>query len=87
MCVACDGDILEQDFSPGHDPIEDVVGPSSYSRCVLLDMERTTYIDSSGIGWMLICHKHFIETGGRLISTRSRPGSSGSSRSSTCRLS
>ncbi len=65
--VACEGDIQQQDFRPGRDPIEDVIGPSGYSRRVLLDMERTTYLESSGISWLLICHKHFVEAGGRLI--------------------
>jgi anti-anti-sigma regulatory factor len=33
----------------------------------LIDLEQTSFIDSSGISWMLICHKHFVQGGGQVV--------------------
>jgi anti-sigma B factor antagonist len=32
-----------------------------------LDLDKTGYIDSSGIGWLVGCHRRFTAAGGRLI--------------------
>jgi anti-anti-sigma factor len=65
--VSCEGEILAHEMRPRHDPMEDVIGAVGFTRCVLLNMEGTTYLDSSGISWLLICHKHCTESGGKLI--------------------
>jgi anti-anti-sigma regulatory factor len=33
----------------------------------LLNLEKTTYINSSGISWLIISHKHFVQAKGQLI--------------------
>ena len=30
-------------------------------------MEKTRFIDSSGIGWLMVSHKRFLGAGGRLV--------------------
>jgi anti-anti-sigma factor len=67
LLLACEGRISQADFEPGRDPLESLLGSNGLSRKVLLNMEKTNYIDSSGIGWLVICHRHFAGAGGQLI--------------------
>ena len=34
---------------------------------VLLDLSKADYLDSNGVSWLIIAHKHFVQAGGRLI--------------------
>ncbi len=65
--LECEGDITQYQFTPGRDPVQDLLGPYIYRQCVLLSLEKTTYIDSSGISWLISTHKQFERAGGRLI--------------------
>jgi anti-anti-sigma factor len=65
--VACEGQISHDEFDPAKDPMRQVLGPLIFSRKVLLNLEKTTYINSSGISWLIICHKHFVQAKGQLI--------------------
>ena len=38
-----------------------------YRSRVLMNLEKAEYIDSSGIGWLLTHHKHFLQAGGKLV--------------------
>jgi anti-anti-sigma factor len=67
VCLACEGRISQNDFEPGSDPMEAVLGASGFSRKVLVNLEKTNYIDSSGIGWLVICHRHFVGAQGMMI--------------------
>jgi anti-anti-sigma factor len=62
-----EGDITQMDFRAGTDLLANLLGADCYSRKVLLNLEKTPYIDSAGVGWMVMCHKHFKEAGGRLV--------------------
>jgi anti-anti-sigma factor len=64
--VACEGQIAQL-VSHGNEPMANLLGPTAYSRKVLLSLERTTFINSSGISWLLICHKYFAQGGGQLV--------------------
>jgi anti-anti-sigma factor len=33
----------------------------------LLSLEKTSYIDSTAVGWIIRCHKHCKEAGGKLV--------------------
>jgi anti-anti-sigma factor len=66
-CLACEGNITQSLFVPGSDPLEDLLGADGYKRQVLIDLNKTGYIDSSGIGWVVGCHRRFAAAGGRLI--------------------
>jgi anti-anti-sigma factor len=62
-----EGDITQMDFRAGTDLLANLLGPDCYGRKVLLSLEKTPYIDSAGVGWMVMCHKRFKEEGGRLV--------------------
>ena len=49
------------------DPFQQAGGSAVYSRKVLLDLSKCHYISSSGVGWLLIHHRRFQESGGKLI--------------------
>ncbi len=65
--VGCEGEITQREFQPGADPLAALLGPAGFTHAVLINLEQTTYIDSSGIGWLLVCHKHFAENGGIMV--------------------
>jgi stage II sporulation protein AA (anti-sigma F factor antagonist) len=66
-CVQCEGSISQDGFKPGMDPIEELLGADCYKRIVLMNLDRTHYIDSSGVGWLMGRNKQFRQSGGRLI--------------------
>ena len=65
--VQCEGSISQDGFKPGIEPLEELLGANCYGRKVLLNLERTHYIDSSGVGWLMGRNKQFRQAGGRLI--------------------
>ena len=62
-----DGDISQDRFDPTREPLAQVLGDNVYGRRVLLGLEGSNYVDSSGVNWLLRCHKRFREAGGMLI--------------------
>jgi anti-sigma B factor antagonist len=64
--VLVSGKITQHDFGPVQEPLEALVGPGIYSRQIELDMSDATYMDSSGVGWLLTCQKRVREAGGHL---------------------
>jgi anti-anti-sigma factor len=62
-----EGDITQADFRAGTDILRKLLGFDCYTRKVLLNLERTPYIDSAGVGWLVLCHKNFKEGGGRMV--------------------
>jgi anti-anti-sigma factor len=66
--VRCEGTISQAEFIGETEPLGELLASvGGTRRKVLLDLERANFIDSSGIGWLLICHKHLREDGGELI--------------------
>lgn len=65
--VKVEGQITHKQVSPLTDPLGNLLGPTAYNKVVLLDMTATDFLDSSGIGWLLSCHKRFRSAGGKLI--------------------
>lgn len=49
------------------DLLERLLGAESYGHTVLLDFSDVEYIGSTGIAWLLTCHRRFEREGGRLI--------------------
>ena len=71
--VATDGNITTADFEAGaKNPLENLLGKPGSTR-VLLNMEKTDYIDSSAIGWLIGSHKHFKDGGGALVAHSVQP--------------
>jgi anti-anti-sigma regulatory factor len=65
--VQCSGKILQYLLQPGTHPLEKAVGPEVFKYRVLFDLSATEFIDTSGIAWMLGCHKRFNAYGGRIV--------------------
>ena len=65
--VGCAEDITLMDFQAGGEPLQDLLGPGCYAGKILLNLERASFIDSAGVGWLVKCHKHCQENGGRLV--------------------
>ncbi len=62
-----EGDITQMDFRTGADAFCDLLGADCYQRKVLLSLEKTPYIDSTAVGWIIRCHKRCKEAGGKLV--------------------
>jgi anti-anti-sigma factor len=66
--IATDGNITSTDFqADGRNPLEQIMGQTWSSNKVLLDMDKTNYIDSTAIGWLISCHKEFKNKGGVFV--------------------
>jgi anti-anti-sigma factor len=66
-CLRCAGSIRQDDLVSSSDAFEKGLGPRPFSRQVLLNLEQTTFIDSSGIAWLIRSSKQFLRCGGRLV--------------------
>lgn len=71
--VAVAGEITQKTVSPLEEPLAELLGPDCYARQVCLDMSESPYLDSSGIGWLLKCHKQFRQSGGKLVLQSPQP--------------
>lgn len=65
--ISISGKVSQDGIPRDKEPIAGLLGPDAYTLTVLVDLKDTEMIDSSGIGWLLICHKRFAEQGGRMI--------------------
>jgi anti-anti-sigma factor len=65
--LECEGDVTYTHVTPEKNPLEEVLGSTIWHRCILLSLEKTTYIDSSGVSWLLHAHRQSQRSGGRLI--------------------
>src|SRR6056297_2860794 len=61
------GKINQSQVSPFTEPLGDALGPDAYQQSVLLDMSEVEMLDSSGVSWLLSCHKRFRSAGGELV--------------------
>ena len=71
--VALAGQVTQRELDPLQDPLIDLLGPGGYSKFVRLDLSEASYLDSSGIGWLLSCQKRMKQAGGRLTLERPHP--------------
>jgi anti-anti-sigma factor len=68
ILVATDGNITAADVDPtGKNPLEAMLGVTWSSNKVLINCEKTNYIDSSAIGWIMGTYKSFKEGGGSVV--------------------
>jgi anti-anti-sigma factor len=66
--LAAGSDITGVNASAGAvNPLERLLGPGWAGYRVLLDLRRTTFIDSAGIGWLLSSQQQFRMKGGSLV--------------------
>jgi anti-anti-sigma factor len=62
-----EGEIRMGDNRTQVDPIDGLLGAYRKDRTILLDLSRTTFIDSSGVGWLVKHHKLANEANGKFI--------------------
>jgi anti-anti-sigma factor len=65
--LACEGQVTQMGLEPGLDMLAALLPGGDYSAKVLIDLEKTTYIDSSGVGWLIISHKRFVQGKGKMV--------------------
>ena len=61
------GDITPDSYQPEGDPLVKLAGADVYTRCVLVDLSQSAYMNSSGIGWLMVSHKRTRDKGGALV--------------------
>ena len=73
--LIAEGDITASDLldAKSHNPLEAVLGASWASNNVLLSLAKTTFIDSSAIGWLLDSHHKMRQNGGKLVPYSAQP--------------
>jgi anti-anti-sigma factor len=49
------------------DPLLALLGPHCYGHKVLLNLERSPSIDTSGVCWLMDSQKRFAQAGGKLV--------------------
>ena len=65
--IQSEGEIRLSDQPRDQYLIETLLGPNCYTRKILLDLQNTPYMDSSGVSWLLNIHKRCREAGGMLV--------------------
>ena len=60
-------DITLLDFHDGLNPLDGMLGADGYAGTVLLNLAKSNYIDSTGVGWLIQSHGRFQKGGGRLV--------------------
>jgi anti-anti-sigma factor len=61
------GKVTQKELPVQEDLFVKELGSGAYGRSVLLDMQESEFLDSSGVSWLLVSHKRFREHGGRLV--------------------
>lgn len=64
--VECDGEI-SQVTSANCEPLSQLVGESCFAGKVMLNLAKATFLDSSGVGWLVQLQKKFNEAGGLMV--------------------
>jgi anti-anti-sigma factor len=62
-----EGDIRLSEQPRDPHQLETLLGPDAYRRKILLNLQHTPYIDSSGVSWLITFHKHCLDAGGILV--------------------
>lgn len=68
MChLSLAGKISQTAVDSQSDELARLLGNSHLNQKILVSLEQTDYIDSSGIGWLLATDKKIRDAGGRLV--------------------
>jgi anti-anti-sigma factor len=61
------GRLSHDGWTADFDPFAELIGADVYSRRVLLNLQRSNYLDSSGVSWLLESNQRFQKAGGTLV--------------------
>ena len=67
VSVLTEGKITQNGQGSKLDPVTESLGISVFSRPILINLSGSDYIDSCGVGWLLLCHKRCREAGGMMV--------------------
>jgi anti-anti-sigma factor len=67
--LAAEGEITSRDIleNGGINPMETVLGTAWATNSILLSLEKTVFIDSSAIGWLIDSQRKSKAAGGKLV--------------------
>ena len=66
--LQAEGQISQNAFHDGTDPLGPLLAPvGGFARKVMINLDRATFLDSSGISWLVVSHKNFQQHGGVLV--------------------
>lgn len=65
--VACAGQVTQITLHAGEDPLMSILNHDDCAHAILMDLSQAQFIDSSGVGWMLKCHKLCKQAGGKIV--------------------
>ena len=65
--VRCTGEISQSSLPPGSDLLVELLSPTVYSRRLIIDLEQSGYIDSSGVSMLIVWQKRFKRDGGVMV--------------------
>jgi anti-anti-sigma factor len=65
--VQSEGEITLLDVQSGTNPLEKLLGPGGFAGKVVLSLDQSEFIDSAGVGWLVMTHKRFRDAGGQLV--------------------
>jgi anti-anti-sigma factor len=67
LLITTRGGITADQLLVDPDPLTRAAGPHAYSCKILIDLSNSEFIDTSGISWLLTCHKRAREARGALV--------------------
>ena len=62
--VRCEGPLTRRGQG---DPLQELLGAQCYGHTLLLSLERSQAIDTSGVSWLMRSHQAFQDAGGKLV--------------------
>jgi len=65
--IEVSGKISRDGWTAHYDPLIEVYGPNIYPQKVLMNLSNSIYVDSTGVEWLLSCHRRFKEAGGIMV--------------------
>jgi anti-anti-sigma factor len=72
--LATEGEITSQDFGDTSiNPLEGVLGTAWSSNNIMLNLEKTGYLDSSALGWLINSHRSCKAAGGKFVLHSAQP--------------
>ncbi|MDX1948638.1 MAG: STAS domain-containing protein [Pirellulaceae bacterium] len=71
--VSIAGPVTQKTTAMTADALAQIAGSDCYARNMTLDLSEATLLDSSGVNWLLKCHKQAKSSGGKLVLRRPAP--------------
>lgn len=65
--VSVCGEVSQADFVTIAEPLGRQLGETCFQETLLLDLSGVSMLDSSGVGWLLLCHRRSRLAGGALV--------------------